>query len=112
MPFLPAARLAPMCASALHVVRRFGRLGGDASVSCGESSATSLHERDNVADLPDGVTGLSLGSGAPVTLADLKPGETVLDLSFGGVIRPPDHDSRGVGGPSRRSIAKWHRVVI
>ncbi len=37
-------------------------------------------------DLPVDVTGLSLGCGDPVTIASLKPGETVLDLGSGGGI--------------------------
>ncbi len=36
--------------------------------------------------LPEDVTGLSLGCGDPITLAALKPGQTVLDLGSGGGI--------------------------
>jgi ubiquinone/menaquinone biosynthesis C-methylase UbiE len=39
-----------------------------------------------LAGLPVDVTGLSLGCGDPVTIAGLKPGETVLDLGSGGGI--------------------------
>jgi arsenite methyltransferase len=48
-------------------------------------SADQLYEMD-VSGLPDEVTGLSLGCGDPVTLASLKPGQTVLDLGSGGGI--------------------------
>ena len=34
--------------------------------------------------LPDGAVGASLGCGNPVAVADLRPGETVLDLGSGG----------------------------
>lgn len=39
-----------------------------------------------LADLPAEVTGLSLGCGDPITLADLRPGDTVVDLGSGGGI--------------------------
>lgn len=55
---------------------------------CGETgaSAVTLYETDAVAALPADVTGLSLGCGDPVTIADLLPGQTVLDLGSGGGI--------------------------
>ena len=48
-------------------------------------SADKLYETD-VSELPDDVAGLSLGCGDPVTLASLRPGQTVLDLGSGGGI--------------------------
>jgi len=39
-----------------------------------------------LANLPADVTGLSLGCGDPITLADLHPGDTVVDLGSGGGI--------------------------
>jgi len=53
--------------------------------SCGCSSAT-LYDSQLLEGLPTDVTGLSLGCGDPVTIAGLKPGETVLDLGSGGGI--------------------------
>lgn len=50
------------------------------------SSVEALYEAPDAANLPADVTGLSLGCGDPVTLASLKPGETVLDLGSGGGI--------------------------
>lgn len=48
--------------------------------------AISLYGVGSLDDLPVDVTGLSLGCGDPVTIAELKPGETVLDLGSGGGI--------------------------
>ncbi len=62
-----------------------------ASSCCGPSSQTidpnlKIYETPDVANLPPEVTDLSLGCGDPVTLAALKPGQTVLDLGSGGGI--------------------------
>jgi len=64
-----------------------------ASVSCcspgTELEATlveTLYNQGDLADLPDSVTGISLGCGDPTAIANLKPGETVLDLGSGGGI--------------------------
>lgn len=46
----------------------------------------ALYETPEAAELPADITGLSLGCGDPVTLASLKPGQTVLDLGSGGGI--------------------------
>ena len=50
------------------------------------SLAERLYSHEELADLPDSVTKLSLGCGNPVALANLRPGETVLDLGCGGGI--------------------------
>jgi len=57
---------------------------GDISSGCGCTS--TLYDPALLQDLPTGVTDLSLGCGDPVTIAALKPGETVLDLGSGGGI--------------------------
>lgn len=50
------------------------------------SGLVKFYETAEVSELPDEVTGLSLGCGDPITLAALKPGQTVLDLGSGGGI--------------------------
>ncbi|MDX1413205.1 MAG: arsenite methyltransferase [Candidatus Promineifilaceae bacterium] len=58
---------------------------------CGDDPASSCCDNVTLYDadtswLPEDVTGLSLGCGDPITLAELKPGQTVLDLGSGGGI--------------------------
>ena len=50
------------------------------------SRAEALYGRETIQELPESVTGLALGCGDPTALADLKPGEVVLDLGSGGGI--------------------------
>lgn len=50
------------------------------------SLAQALYGQAALIDLPDSVTGLSLGCGNPTAIAGLNPGETVLDLGSGGGI--------------------------
>ena len=57
---------------------------GDAC--CSSGCCDSLYAADELAGLPGSVTELSLGCGDPVSLADIRPGETVLDLGSGGGI--------------------------
>ncbi len=49
-------------------------------------SASGLYNQTQIADLPNSVTGISLGCGNPTAIAELHPGETVLDLGSGGGI--------------------------
>ncbi len=57
------------------------------SDTCGPEPATSaLYDRDQQASLPAEAVRASLGCGNPTALADLHPGETVLDLGSGGGI--------------------------
>jgi len=51
-----------------------------------ESQLIQLYDTPDAGQLPVEVTGLSLGCGDPVTLAELQPGQTVLDLGSGGGI--------------------------
>lgn len=47
---------------------------------------SNLYDADEVADLPGAAVAVSLGCGNPTALAQLHPGETVLDLGSGGGI--------------------------
>ncbi len=49
-------------------------------------TASKLYPLSELDTLPEEVTGLSMGCGDPITLASLKPGQTVLDLGSGGGI--------------------------
>ncbi|MBI5093273.1 MAG: arsenite methyltransferase [Candidatus Hydrogenedentes bacterium] len=62
--------------------------GGGASSCCGSGSGEALAERlgydeADLATLPDGAN-MGLSCGNPTALAELKPGEVVLDLGSGG----------------------------
>ncbi len=57
---------------------------GDTASDC--CSSSSLYDMTMLEGLPLDVTGLSLGCGDPVSIANLNPGETVLDLGSGGGI--------------------------
>lgn len=65
-----------------------------ASISCCSGSAapdcdpitSNLYDESQKHDLPDTAVKASLGCGNPTALADLKPGEIVLDLGSGGGI--------------------------
>jgi len=47
------------------------------------STDSSLYPVDLLATLPEGESAISYGCGDPITLASLKPGQTVLDLGSG-----------------------------
>jgi len=51
---------------------------------CGDASQNLFYGSELLTDLPDDVSGFSLGCGDPITLAELQPGEVVLDLGSGG----------------------------
>lgn len=64
----------------------------DASDCCGptevalEATASKLYSVEELADLPESVTDMSLGCGNPTAIAELQRGEVVLDLGSGGGI--------------------------
>lgn len=59
---------------------------GPSDNSCGCASDVQLYDTALLQGLPADVTNISLGCGDPVSIASLKPGETVLDLGSGGGI--------------------------
>ena len=68
---------------------------GGASACCGGAAAlegacdpitTNLYDQAQTGELPQTAVSASLGCGNPTALAELKPGETVLDLGSGGGI--------------------------
>jgi arsenite methyltransferase len=67
--------------------------GQSAACGCGTSEApccdpitSNLYSADETADLPETAKAASLGCGNPTALAQLNPGEIVLDLGSGGGI--------------------------
>ncbi len=64
--------------------------GGPDTACCGSSAADpitgDLYAADEAALVPEDALKASLGCGNPTALAELKPGETVLDLGSGGGI--------------------------
>jgi arsenite methyltransferase len=54
--------------------------------SCCDPITSDLYEPGQAGEVPDAALNASLGCGNPTALAELKPGETVLDLGSGGGI--------------------------
>lgn len=84
-----------------EIAAQFVRRGGPASCClpqqsscCGSgqadvtrlTNAMRLYPAQELASLPESVTDLALGCGNPIAIAELKPGEVVLDLGSGGGI--------------------------
>jgi SAM-dependent methyltransferase len=60
--------------------------GGAESSGCGDPITGDLYDAEQIGALPLEAIAASLGCGNPTALAELKPGETVLDLGSGGGI--------------------------
>jgi len=71
------------------VKERYGAIASGRSASCcgsDDGCSNNLYEAQLLEGLPADVTDISLGCGDPVSIASLKPGESVLDLGSGGGI--------------------------
>jgi SAM-dependent methyltransferase len=60
--------------------------GGGSTIDCCDPITSNLYAADQVGDVPAAALEASLGCGNPTALAELSPGETVLDLGSGGGI--------------------------
>ena len=60
--------------------------GGGAELSCCDPITKNLYDGSQIAALPEKAVAASLGCGNPTALAQLQPGEIVLDLGSGGGI--------------------------
>jgi arsenite methyltransferase len=63
-----------------------GCCGGPKTTSCADPITSNLYQIGQTAGLPDDAVAASRGCGNPTALAELKPGEVVLDLGSGGGI--------------------------
>jgi 2-polyprenyl-3-methyl-5-hydroxy-6-metoxy-1,4-benzoquinol methylase len=59
---------------------------GPAATRCCDPITSNLYDAGQAGEVPDAAMSASLGCGNPIALAELKPGETVLDLGSGGGI--------------------------
>src|SRR5678810_878280 len=59
---------------------------GTSESSCGDPISSNLYNEAEKGSLPESAVRASLGCGNPTALAELRPGETVLDLGSGGGI--------------------------
>jgi SAM-dependent methyltransferase len=68
------------------VREHYANLARSQNSCCGDSCgcANDIYTPDLITDIPEDVTGFTLGCGDTITLAKLQPGETVLDLGSGG----------------------------
>ena len=65
---------------------RSGCCGGPKTTSCANPITSNLYQIGQTAALPEEAMAASRGCGNPTALAELKPGEIVLDLGSGGGI--------------------------
>lgn len=69
------------------VRQRYAQAATSGSECCGSAAfGSSLYEDADLSEVPQGAAKVSLGCGNPTAVADLREGETVLDLGSGGGI--------------------------
>ena len=68
------------------IARAIGTTGccGPTTCGCGDPISSNLYSDAETADVPIDAVAVSLGCGNPTALANLEPGQTVLDLGSGG----------------------------
>jgi SAM-dependent methyltransferase len=67
-----------------HVQDFYAQRALKSNSCCGDAQDSRYYEADLLENMPQDVAGFSLGCGDPITLAQLQPGEVVLDLGSGG----------------------------
>jgi arsenite methyltransferase len=68
------------------VRERYARAAKESRSCCDDPITANLYSHEQLGDLPEEAVRASLGCGNPTLLAQLRPGETVLDLGSGGGI--------------------------
>jgi arsenite methyltransferase len=72
--------------AALAVAQEKGSCGCGSGSCCSDQFGEGLYDPEQRGEVPDAAALASLGCGNPTAVADLRPGETVLDLGSGGGI--------------------------
>jgi SAM-dependent methyltransferase len=68
-----------------EVKKRYGQFAERGSSCCPDYSCCDIgYSIEEIKDLPSDISKFSLGCGNPVALADIRKGETVLDIGSGG----------------------------
>jgi SAM-dependent methyltransferase len=67
-----------------YVQEYYAQRAATSTSCCSDGSNPQFYETKLLENLPADVAGFSLGCGDPITLAQLQPGEVVLDLGSGG----------------------------
>jgi len=68
-----------------EVRKRYGQLAEESSSCCPDYSCCDIgYSIEEIKELPSDISEFSLGCGNPVALADIRKGETVLDIGAGG----------------------------